>query len=181
MKESGLKQVVKDDDIKFTGTDDECRVWILQHQGQSMAYALKHGGYTINPMSDVKRKENKMSKSSILDTTVKRYLLDAVESEDVTLTTTKDKIEFIRSRFMTEKNYEIKQSGRLLAMISWFQGLGFPGHIAFYNYDILQLAQQWGSLPANPTESQEDKILNNYWNLLANKTLQLFNGYRIPK
>ena len=52
--------------------------------------------------------------------------------------------------------------------------------IFFYNCDILELAVEWGTLPEDYTEKQADKILDNYWNLLANNISQLFKGYRIP-
>jgi len=124
-----------------------------------------------------------MSKSSELDKRVKTYILAGVTDDDGNPYPgdTQGKIDFIRSRFESEKSFEIKRDGRLKALTSWFQGLGFPGHIAFYNFDILNLAKEWGSLPENPTEAQENKILGNYWNFMANKTLQIFNGYRIPK
>lgn len=32
---------------RFQGTHDECFIYILKHQGQSVDYALKHGGWKI--------------------------------------------------------------------------------------------------------------------------------------
>jgi hypothetical protein len=39
-------------EIKFTGTNDECFNYILQHQGQSVDYALKHGGWRIDKVQE---------------------------------------------------------------------------------------------------------------------------------
>jgi len=46
------------------------------------------------------------------------------------------------------------------------------------NYKILELAKKWGSLPENPIEKQEDKILNNYWAFMAFQTLKLIEKYK---
>jgi len=124
-----------------------------------------------------------MSKSSELDKMAKTYILECVmdNTGHPYLGNNNTKIDHIRSRFESEKAWEIKQDGELMALTSWLQGLGFPGNIAFYNIDILRLAKEWGSLPEHPTEAQENRILRNYWNFMTNKTLQLFHGYRIPK
>jgi hypothetical protein len=34
----------------FVGTNDECFIFLLKHQGQSVNYALKYGGYAIKPV-----------------------------------------------------------------------------------------------------------------------------------
>ena len=118
-----------------------------------------------------------MSKASELDQAIKRYILSTV-AEDAEASDQMP-VEYIRSRFQSEYGWRIKQAGRQTAMIDWLQGLAIP--IAFYNWDILNLAKQWGSLPADATERHEDKILDNYWRFMAAKTLQLLDGYRVPK
>lgn len=55
----------------------------------------------------------------------------------------------------------------------WLQGLPSCFTIAFYNSEILELAEKWGSLPINATSEQKDKILANYWNFMSCKFFQL--------
>jgi hypothetical protein len=43
----------------------------------------------------------------------------------------------------------------------------------------VQLAKKWNSLSEDATEKQEDKVISNWFNLIAFKTIQLFNKYNI--
>ena len=124
-----------------------------------------------------------MSKSSELDQTVKLYILDCIDNNDYSqkvLATTAQKIAFVESCFNKEYGHEIALVGRQNAVMSWLQGLPSVLNIEFMNYKILELAEKWGSLPPNASEKQQDKILDNYWNFMAAKLCQLFDGYRIP-
>lgn len=42
-----MYQVLLDNKLLFSGTDNQCFEFILKHQGFSVDYALKHGGYQI--------------------------------------------------------------------------------------------------------------------------------------
>lgn len=44
-----LSSVLHEGALRFVGTDDECFEFILRRQGQSVAYALAHGGWAIEP------------------------------------------------------------------------------------------------------------------------------------
>ena len=44
-----VKSVTYDGAVRFVGTDDECFEFILRSQGQSVDYALAHGGWGIEP------------------------------------------------------------------------------------------------------------------------------------
>jgi len=118
-----------------------------------------------------------MSKSSGIDKKVKAYIIEQVEDymqgEGIRCTSARD---YIAERFQSEYGWRVQQVGRQTAMIDWLQGLALP--IAFANYEILQLAHKWGSLPDNATEKQEDKLLANYWRFMANKVMQIMDGYR---
>jgi hypothetical protein len=59
------------------------------------------------------------------------------------------------------------------------QGLPSCLNIVFSNYDIIQLAKSWESLPENATEKQEDKILSNYFNFMAAKFFQLCSQNKV--
>jgi len=120
-----------------------------------------------------------MSKSSDLDKTAKRYIIDSIDGSGYDLPGLKqdeDKINFLSHCFNSEAGWNIKRVGPLKAMTEWLQGLPSSCNIAFANHEILGLAKQWGSLSETPTEREEDKILANYWHFMANKTLQLFRS-----
>jgi len=100
------------------------------------------------------------------------YLLDSIDFEG----SNKDKINFVLSSFNSEYNQEYNK--RYIPNLQnrfaeYLQGLPSCINIVFFNYDILQLAKSWESLPVNATEKQEDKILSNYFNFMAVKFFQL--------
>lgn len=59
--------------------------------------------------------------------------------------------------------------------------MGLPSciDIPFMNYDILQLAKEFGSIPQDASEKEEEKIIERYWDFMANKIFVLFNRYEI--
>jgi hypothetical protein len=125
-----------------------------------------------------------MSKSSELDQTVKLYIINCIASDGYDVpepTTTADKIAFVQNCFNKEYGFNIAQVGRQTAVMNWLQGLPSCLNIEFMNYQILILAETWGSLPPNASEKQQDKIIDNYWNFMAAKLCQLFDGYHVPK
>ena len=124
-----------------------------------------------------------MSKSSELDQKVKRYILECIDGTDydVELKTTAEKIQFLKETFESEYGWYIKQLGYTGALEEWFTGLPSACTVAFYYSDILEIARAWGSLPENANERDEQKILDNCFNLIACKTRQLITGYRLPK
>ena len=123
-----------------------------------------------------------MSKSSELDRKVKLYILgnidaDYVECDDTDISA----IKCLKDTFYAEYGWNVDQQGEQKALAEWLQGLPSAINIDFYNHEILKLAVLGGSIPENATEKQEDKIIDNWFNFIANKTCQLFRGYRIPK
>ncbi len=120
-----------------------------------------------------------MSKSSELSKTVKRYILDRVDASGYDIAepeTDKEKVAFIHDNFYAEMGWRVNQAGEPRALVDWYQGLCSTVSIEFYNHDIIDRAIIWGSLPADHTERQADKILENWWKLLATKTNQMFQG-----
>lgn len=112
------------------------------------------------------------------------YILDCINSEayGVVTTTDQEKLQFLYDTFIkeywypyNEQRYHTKEN----AFREWIMGLPTPFSIDFSNYDIIQLAKSWGSIPANATEQQEDRIINNYFRFIANHTFQLFRKYKI--
>lgn len=126
-----------------------------------------------------------ITKGHKLDQKAKRYILSAINSEgyDVEpLSTNKQKIEFLEKTFIAEYGWHYERYGNIIISLKeWLQGLPSCLDIVFYYSDIIDLAVQWGSLPKEHSETQAQKITDNYWNFMANKINQLFNGYAIPQ
>lgn len=124
-----------------------------------------------------------MSKSSVLDQEVKIYILENIDGENYgrELNTTAEKIRFLEETFYSEYGFFVQRYGRQGAIKEWLQGLPTAVHIDFLNHEILKLAVKWGSIPENASEKQEDKILDNWFDFIAVKIGQLFDGYRVPK
>ena len=124
-----------------------------------------------------------MSKSSELDQTVKKYILECIDNSgysDKELTQA-ESIQFLKDTFYREKDREISKQGEQAALADHLPGLPSYFNIEYRNHSILELAVKWGSIPENYTEAQADTILNNWWGFIANKTCQLFRGYRVPE
>lgn len=112
---------------------------------------------------------------------VNMYILNAIDSEgyDIKTTTAKEKLQFLADTFKNEYGYNIKRIGYQRAMAEWISGLPSSFNIDFENWKILELAKEWGSLPKNPTEKQEDKILDNFFNFIAAKTIMLMRRNKV--
>ena len=132
-------------------------------------------------------KTKTVSKRTKLDRTVKQYIIDCIDNEGyggAVLETPEEKLQFLYDTFVSEyvNEYNIRRHGSYQNIFREYL-MGIPSCIrtAFSNYDIIMLAKNWGSLPENATEKQEDRILENYFNLIANKTFQLFRKYKIQE
>lgn len=118
------------------------------------------------------------------DECYKRVILDGIDNSnysDKELSTNAEKIAFLHATFQAEYGWAIERYGMQGALREWLQGLPSAIAIPFYNFDILHLAVDCGNLKRNASEKDQEKILNNYWNYMAAKILQLFEGYHVPK
>lgn len=125
-----------------------------------------------------------------LNDKVKPYIIDCIDCEgynfpkdrkvdDCMINTTEGKLEFLMDTFKSEYGWCIERLGIYKAFQEWLMGLPSCFNIEFRNYDILQLAKEWNSIPQDATERQEGKILENWWNFITVKTFQLFSKYKI--
>jgi len=85
-----------------------------------------------------------------------------------------------------DKNWQRRYGSYQNAFKEWLTGLPSSINIDFENYKILELCRAWGVLAAYATEKQEDRILENWFNFMANKFFQLcrkekINTYEIFK
>ena len=98
----------------------------------------------------------------------KKYILDCVQldCEDKELKTEQEKINYIFDRFNSEYDWKIERVGKFKAMSDWLSGLALP--IEYYNYKIVKLAKNMGSLDTDSNYKAEQKIINNYFDFMAN-------------
>jgi hypothetical protein len=101
------------------------------------------------------------------------YILNAIDGDNygIVLNTDAEKLQFLSDTFEKEYGFMIKKVGYLKALIEWMQGLPSAFNVDFENYRIIEIAKEWGSIPEDATDKQEDKILDNWFNLIANKTI----------
>jgi hypothetical protein len=98
----------------------------------------------------------------------KNYILSTIEEdgEGKAITTESEKISYIFDRFNSEYSWNIERVGKYKAMSDWLSGLALP--IEYYNYKIVKLAKNMGSLDTDSNYKAEQKIINNYFDFMAN-------------
>ena len=98
----------------------------------------------------------------------KKYILGTIEAgiNDEPLKTDQEKIKYIFNRFNSEYGFMINRVGKYKAMSEWLSGLALD--IEYYNYKIVKLAKDMGSLDTDSTYKAEQKIINNYFDFMAN-------------
>ena len=126
------------------------------------------------------------TKQAEIDRLAKNYLLEAIDwsgylgyTIDKEPEDTYHQLKFVDETFRSEYGHMIERVGYQKALAEWFAGLPSAINIDFENYRILELAKEWGSIPEDATEAQEDKILNNWFMWIANKLIKLLNSYDI--
>ena len=98
---------------------------------------------------------------------IKEYIETAITS-DTEKTNPKEAYTEIAKYFDSAANHAFNKQqipDNQARFADWLQGI--PLSIAFANWEILELAVKWGSLPENASEKQEDKIIENYWLFMA--------------
>ena len=101
----------------------------------------------------------------------KNYILSTIEEdqEGKPIKTDDEKIKYIFDRFYSEYGWNIERVGKQKAMAEWLSGLALD--IEYYNLSIVELAVKMGSVEENPSDKMQGKIIDNYWNFMANVIL----------
>ena len=102
------------------------------------------------------------------------YLLDCVDTEIIGENTTeKEKINFVFDTFNDEygnaynkRRYPSEQE----RLANYLRGLPSCIHIAFSDYDIIQIGKSWGYCK---TPKQEADFVNNWWSRCAYRLIQM--------
>lgn len=86
------------------------------------------------------------------------------------------RLQWVINQFKSEYCYpeNVKRYGSIQRIFAeWLMGLPSAYSVEFRNYEIIELAKQWESIPQMATEREEDKMLSNWFNFCANKFTQL--------
>jgi len=104
----------------------------------------------------------------------KNYILDCIDSSDdlINQELTRDqKIKYLFNRFNSEYRWNIQRVGKYKAMEEWLSGLAI--NIPYTYFDIIELAQEMGSIDSNPSQALKDRVCENYFSFMAQMVLLL--------
>lgn len=90
-----------------------------------------------------------------------------------------EKLQFLYNTFVSEYGFNIKRYGIQKAVAEWLSGLPSVITLDFYNCDIIERAQQYGSLKADATEAETDRLLARYWVFMSMQILKMWRRYKI--
>jgi len=115
--------------------------------------------------------------------TYKHYyntILDAIDNDgynDQQLLTEREKLEFLLDTYRSEYGwYEERYNVNIFnAIKEWLQGLPTACSLPYTYCDIIALAKQAGTYK----ETNEDKILNNYWAFMAMRVCEMFKSHKL--
>lgn len=112
------------------------------------------------------------------------FILSTIEKEELEERGLPDteagKIDYLISRLESETGQEVL--GRNLILVSldvieqWLSGLSLD--IPFEYWEILELAEACGSCRYEMTERQQEKIVDNYFNFMANQVAHMINQHK---
>ena len=83
--------------------------------------------------------------------------------------------------FYSEYGFNVKRVGLQNAIREWLQCLPSVISVEFMNYKIIELLKQWNLLDDKSTEAKTDKLLDQYWDMLAYGLIVLGNKYKAIK
>lgn len=102
------------------------------------------------------------------------YLLDCVDTDIIGENATdKEKINFVFDTFNNEYNdayYKRRYPNECERLANYLRCLPSCIHIAFSDYDIIQVGKSWGY---RKTPRQEADFVNNWWNYCAYRLIQM--------
>ena len=112
------------------------------------------------------------------------YMLNAIDPSgfDIEVNTDVEKLQFVLNCFNNEFNYEYNKKNvpnLQTRFAEYLMCLPSCINIDLENYKILEIAEKWESIPNDATESQKDKILNNWFNFISSKFFRLCDKNKV--
>lgn len=109
---------------------------------------------------------------------IERIDFDGYETHDghpYSPKTDDDKIIMLVNQAMQEVDFEFKRKGMMGGLSYWLSGLPSCIDLPIYYGQILEFAVKIGSIPANYTEKQGERVCQNFYNFMASNILQMYN------
>ncbi len=123
--------------------------------------------------------------TSEVDTNIKKYLINAIYSEDESIDEMpiNDRISYIKKIFELEMFYQklSKEYSRAECLAKWIGGLPTNLNIDFINIDIERVLKELNIITENSSEKCIAELIYNWFKLLAVKLDELFEGINVPK
>lgn len=114
------------------------------------------------------------------------YIINAINNPDddnFDLKTDKEKLTFLIDIFKSEQWYDYNQKyykGNIFKCFeSWLMGLPSYFNIDFESWQIDKIAIVWNSYKETDSEKRKEKIINNWFAFITQKTFQLLRKYKI--
>lgn len=106
------------------------------------------------------------------------YILDCINSEDVELTTDKQRIEYFFRMFSVEGDCEYKRRmypNEQERIEQYLRGLPSCCGIAYENHVIIEIGRSWGC--SLDTERKEDEFCERWFSVMAFRLMQIRDRY----
>lgn len=115
---------------------------------------------------------------------VNNYILSAIDGEGYGKEFNNDteKLQFLADCFKDQYCFpdNLKRYGSYQECLrQWLMGLPSCYNVDYENYRIIEIAKEWQSIPVNANDKQEDKIISNWFNFIAAKTIMLMGKHKI--
>lgn len=106
------------------------------------------------------------------------YVLDCIQSDEVELTTDRERIEYFFRQFSIEGDMDYKRRlypNEQERIAQYLRGLPSCCRIAFTNYNIKEVGKSWGY--ALDTERKADEFCERWWSVIALRLMQIRDSY----
>lgn len=135
-------------------------------------------------MKTIELKSRRRTNSKEFNALIYAYILKNIcDPDDSTaLKSDTEKLVYLKKTFHSEYCYPLHLSryGSVQEVLrQWLMGLPSAINIAFENWEILEIAVRWQSIPKDYSEAEAYKILDNWFKLLAFKIMQLWKIHKI--
>ena len=90
-----------------------------------------------------------------------------------------DCIAYPENASATNNYLKVKRQGEYTALAEYMQNQPSSISLPCYYHEQIELAKEFGSIPQDATEKQEQKIIDNFYNFFTNYLLQLKRTMKI--
>ena len=110
-----------------------------------------------------------------------RYILSIVANEmkenGIKKINRNTKIDYLFTRINNEYGWKMQQEGKQKVIAEWLSGLAL--NIPYIHDDVVNLAIKMGSIDKNPSNKLQNRVVENYFNFMANMLLSIKPNERV--